>query len=650
VTYHNESTVFPMSTGDQKGAAHWSLTSTTNDQKFKLVVTGNYMVDQKNLPGYDITTFLNTAPDAPPLYNPDGSLNWANSTWTNPLAYTKTSYNGTTNNLVANAILSYNIMKGLYLKSSFGYTYMETHESSLSPISSQDPAFSPTGSANFSDNNIHSWIVEPQASYLFLTGRSRFEALAGATFEDNSTNGQELSGTGYTSDVTLQSIYNAPEVRVATVTSDIYKYNALFGRLNYNYAEKYLLDLNWRRDGSSRFGPANQFHNFASVGAGWIFTKEDFFPKGVLSYGKLRGSYGTTGNDQIGDYRFYNLYAGAGYPYQGTTALIPTGLYNPNLAWELTKKAEVALELGFIHDRVLVSGSFYRDRSSNELLSSLLPSITGFNSIPENFPATVQNQGWEFSVNTINIDTKHFRWKTTFNFTMNKNKLIAFPNLSSNPNYANVYYVGKSITTSPVFHCLGVDPATGIYAFADSAGKETFNPSYVTDRVAFIDYAPKFYGGIGNSITFKGWQLDFFFQFRKQMGVNPLLSQFAAPGMFTNNMLKGVLSRWQNPGDKSSVEMFTQNFSSTAFTAYQYAQQSDLSVTDASYIRLSSVSLSYTLPGEWVRRWKGQGLQLFVRGQNLLTITKYPGMDPETQTISGLPVMRVITGGAQLSF
>lgn len=649
-TYHDQSTVFPSSDADQKVSLHFNLASSSDDQKFKFNLTANYMVDNSNLPDYDLTSFINTPPDAPSVYNSNGSLNWANSTFQNPLALSLARYTATTNNIVSNALLSYNLIKGLFIRSSFGYTNLQSNEFSSLPIAGQNPAYSPTGSSMFGNNNIHSWTVEPQLSYSLSVKKSHVEALVGSTFEENSTNGQSLGAQGYTSDALLESIQAAPRVLIGSISNIIYKYSALFGRVNYNYDDKYLINVNWRRDGSSRFGPADEFHNFASVGGAWIFTKEDFFKKdnNILSFGKLRASYGTTGSDQIGDYRFYNLYQSGYSQYQGTTGLTPTGFYNPNLEWELTKKLEGGLELGFLKDRILLQVNYYADRSSNQLLSSPLPSITGFTSIPINFPATVQNSGWEFMLNTTNISSKDFKWKTSFNLTANQNKLVAFPGLSDNPNFENSYVIGQPITVVRVFHSLGVDPQTGVYEFEDSQGKPTFNPSFPTDATSFVNLAPKFYGGFQDSFIYKAWQLDIFFQFRKQMGRNPLFSLFAPPG-FEANDLTAVLNRWQSPGDKATVEQLTERFGSNPFNAYQYAQQSDLAYVDASFIRLSNLSLSYQLPGDWLKKFGVHGVQIYVHGQNLLTITKYKGLDPETQNMGGLPVLRVITVGIHLS-
>ena len=650
-TYHRESTVFPITNTDKKLSFHLNLSNTSLDQRFKFNLTANYMLDDRNLPNGDFTAVSNYAPDAPPIHNIDGTLDWSNSTWANPWATLLDRYMGNTSNLVVNALVSYNVIKGLTVKSSFGYTNLQVNETATFPLESYNPAWGLPAAATFTTNNIHSWIAEPQISYVNLFGGGRLEALVGTTFEQQTTNGQEISGNGYQSDALLLSLQSAPIINVLSQTNAVYNYNALFGRVNYNLQEKYIINLNARRDGSSRFGPDNQFHNFGSIGAAWIFSKEGFFQHAlpVFSFGKLRASYGTTGNDQIGDYRFYDLFQSYYYSYQSTVGISPAALYNPNLQWELTKKLEAAIELGLAKDRVLIQASYYRNRSSNQLVGAATPSITGFTSELLNLPAIVQNSGAEFSLNTTNINSTSFHWRTTLTLSMNRNKLVSFPGLANNPNFAYGYQIGKSITGVKTFHSTGVDPQTGIYMFTDSSGKATASPNYSTDRIAFADMIPKYFGGFLNTFNYKRWQLDVFFQFRKQLGNNPTFMESLAPGIGQINHLINVLHRWQHPGDKTDIEMFTQSFGSAAFNAYQYASLSDISYTDASFIRLSNASLSYQFGGNWLNRVHLKSLVLFIHGQNLLTISKYIGMDPETQSLSRLPVLRVIIGGLKLT-
>jgi len=659
--YHRETTVFPGDFGDQKGSVHFSITHVSPSQKFKATLSGNYLMDNENLPQSDLTGQIRTLPpDAPPVHNADGTLNWAENasgtpTWTNtnPFAILLPVYQARTNNLVGNSVLSYQLLRGLELKASLGYTNMQVNEITDQPIASLSPTSAlKTGSSFFTSNNIRSWIIEPHISYQRLLGPGKLEALVGTTFQQSTSEGQILDATGYTSDALLKNIQGASSITVTSATDIQYKYNALFGRLNYNWNDKYLIDLTARRDGSSRFGPDRQFHNFGAAGAAWIFSKEDFIRDhwSFLSFGKLRVSYGTTGNDQVGDYRFLDLYSTNQYPYQGIQSIYPANLYNPDLAWEENKKLEGGMELGFLQDRLQLTGSYFRNRSSNELVSYPLPGVTGFTSIAANLPAVVQNAGWEFLLNTVNIRSKNFSWSSSLNLTIYRNKLVAFPGLATS-SYSTRYLIGQPLSITKAYHFIGVNDTTGVYEFATSKGTPTYTPA-IADQTVVINTDPRFYGGFQNSFLYKGFQLDIFFQFVKQRGINYLYSYTAyTPGYQEFNQPAAVMgSRWQAPGDNASFQKFTQATGSAYNAYYNYIKQSDKGYSDASYIRLKNVALSYQLPAAWRQRVHLQSASIFLQGQNLLTFTHhYAGFDPETQSVTGLPVLRVVTGGVRLS-
>jgi hypothetical protein len=325
----------------------------------------------------------------------------------------------------------------------------------------------------------------------------------------------------------------------------------------------------------------------------------------------------------------------------------PTSLDNPNLKWEINRKLEVGLELGFLNDRILVQGSYYQNRSSNQLLSAPLSNVTGFGSIVENLPALVQNSGFELMVNTRNIRTKSFSWSTSFNISIPENKLLSFPNLSTSP-YAFAYTVGKPTTDVKVFRSLGVNDTTGVYEFADAKGKPTYNPNFATDRTEMINLARKYYGGFENNFQYKGFTLELLLQFVNQMGENIVPEAYAVmPGVMGNQPVQ-VLDRWQKPGDVEPFQRFSQNYAGSAFNARNYISYSDLSYGNASYIRLKNLSLSWQFSKTTIERLHLQNLRLFVQGQDLFTITKYFGLDPETQG-SSLPPIKVLTAGFQIT-
>jgi len=656
-TYHRETTVYPGDEADQKAAVHFSINSSSEDKKFNFLLTGNYMYDNSNLFNIDLVSDAETLPpDAPPIYNPNGSLNWApitqgqSGTWINPFSLLMTKYNANTSNLVGHSVLSYNILPGLDFSTSLGYTVLQTAETVTTPLTSIDPGYNRTsGSSSFNNSNISTWIIEPKLSYKHVIGRGVLSALIGTTFQRISSLGQELNATGFTNDAFLSDIQAASTITPRSDVSSIYKYESIYGRLNYDLDDKYLLNLTARRDGSSRFGPANEFANFGAIGAGWIFSKESFIQNSLpfLSFGKIRASYGITGNDQIGDYSFLDLYSNTTYPYQGILGLYPTTLFNPNLQWEIDKKLEGGIDIGLFSNRITFNVSYYRSRSGNQLVTQPLSYVTGFTSIAANLPAVVQNTGLEAALSTINVKSKDFSWTSSFNFTDPKNKLISFPGLAANPSYKYTLVVGQPITILKVYHEIGINETTGTFQFASAGGNPTGSPSALTDRNTMINTAPQFYGGFHNSFQYKGFQLDILFQFVKQTGLEYLYT--IMPGQQYNQPVD-VLNRWTAPGTVAKFPAFTQNFF-PGFLSYLSASSSDFTYGDASYLRLKNLSFSWQLPEDWRRRLHLQNCRIYLEGQNLLTITKYQGLDPENQGGTfALPPLRVITTGIEVTF
>jgi hypothetical protein len=341
----------------------------------------------------------------------------------------------------------------LDFRTSLGYTNMQMDQNNLFPLSSIDPLEGLTsGSSEINTANTRSWIIEPQLNYKLKVGRGQFSALVGATLQQNKNEGTNILADNFTSDALLSDVQAASTLTVLSVTDIVYKYNAVYGRLNYTYDDRYILNVTARRDGSSRFGPGKQFANFGATGAAWIFSKEKWVEDNLkfLSFGKLRASYGTSGNDQVPDYTFFDRYNSTKYPYGGTQGLYPVSLYNPDLAWEINKKLEFGLELGFLKDRLNFTSSYYHNRSSNQLLGYPLSAVTGFTSITENLPAIVQNTGWEFAVNASIIKSGKFTWSSSLNLTIPQNKLIAYPGLATS-SYRNQFIIGQPITIQRVY-------------------------------------------------------------------------------------------------------------------------------------------------------------------------------------------------------
>lgn len=646
--YHRETTVYPGDFADIRPSVHFNLTHSTANKKLTLNLSASYSNDKNNLPLTDVTGYLWSPPDAPEPYDSSGKLNWAGGTFDNPYSKFAQKYNSTIDNLISSFYLKYKIIDGLQFNINAGYNNSYTNQSYIVPQSTQNPRYNPSSSATFSNNNIKSWIAEPNLTYIHVFKNTRLEGLFGSTWQQQTSDGNTISASGYASESQMRSPDGATYVNVDSKFSQ-YNYMALYARINLQVSNKYLLNLSGRRDGSSRFGPGRQFANFGAVGVGWIFSEESWVRKNLsfLSFGKLRGSYGTSGNDQIGNYQYLDSWRSAVYSfvsaaYSGINGLTPSRLYNPDYAWEENKKIEAALELGFMHDRLQVNVNYFQNRSSNQLINASLPGQTGFSSIIENFPAVVQNSGFEFMIRSVNLKSKTWEWTSSFNLSLYRNKLISFPGLETS-SYANSYIIGQPLSIKKLYHFTGVDPTTGIYTFAST--------EYPKGLTRVKDLTPSFYGGFKNSIRYKRLQLDFLFQFTKQLGRSFTAGRSnSAPGMMYN-VPKNVLSRWQNPGDNTDIQKYTATYSPAEVAYNYYAYQSDAIYVDASFIRLKNVSISYSLPSSWLSKFRISQLLVYLRGQNLLTITSFPGSDPENDVLgSSMPPLKIFTGGIQFNF
>jgi TonB-linked SusC/RagA family outer membrane protein len=655
--YYREGTVYPGSFGFNRGGMHSSLDIGSPESPFQASFTANYSRTNSLLPRNDFTQFMALAPNAPDVYDASGNLNWANNTvYINPMALMQRTNKAATDNLVANLSLSYKLWRNLELKGSFGYTTQIREELNKIPLASFAPVNNAT-SANrvsyFANASNNTWQAEPQLNYSTKLGAGRLEALAGLTFQENRNEMRALEASGFSSDELMENILSAANVLPYQVTYSQYRYTAIFARLNYSLAGKYFMNLTGRRDGSSRFGADKQFANFGAIGAAWIFSEEKLFKENFqfLSFGKLRASYGITGNDQISDYGYLQLWY-SGNSYQGNATVRPnTGrVGNPDFAWETNRKLEAAIQLGFWQDKINLEVSWYKNRSSNQLIGDPLPLSTGSSTITANRPATVENSGLEIGTNFKLVNKTNLTWSAAFNMTIPRSRLIAYPGLESS-NDAYNYIIGQPLSIRRIYQVNGVNPQTGLYNIEDYDGNGTLDDA---DRYRHKFTGQYFFGGIQNTLRYKQFSLDFLFSFVKQNGNNYMSTTTFTPGIWTpetpyGNQLTAILNRWQQPGDQSGV----QKFSTTNNTNYIFSDaknEGGMAIQDASYIRLKNISVSYTLPAKLLSAIRVKQAALNIQGQNVLTFSKYKGLDPETLSMFSLPPLRVFSVGLNLTF
>lgn len=648
-SFQKETTVYPGDFYYNRASVLMNLNHRSSDGRFKMTLSANYSTDDNNMLNSDPTSnALFLSPLAPPLYNPDGSLNWANGTWTNPLAPLNASYDGKNRNLNTNMVTEIKIVQNLFLKTSLGFSDYRLNEYMATPSTIYNPATQVGSERSYAYSNIGSrqnWIIEPQFNWRKMLGKGTFQALAGATFQNQSSVRTGISANNFPSNSLIFNIASASSQQTFLNENTLYKYQAFFGRLNYNLLDKYAINLTARRDGSSRFSPEHQFANFGAVGASWIFSNEHFiqdqFP--FLSFGKLRGSYGITGNDQIGDYQFLNTYSTSGATnYQGITGLLPQRLYNPDFGWESNKKLEAALELGFFNDRLNLSTAWYRNRSSSQLVGIPLSGITGFTSIQSNLPATVQNTGWEFDLQATIISNKKFTWRSSINLSIPQNKLVSFPNLEAS-SYSSKYVVGQPLTIVKQYHMLGIDPVTGIYRYEDV--NKDGQLSSANDRTSIRNVASSYYGGVSNTLSLGKLHLDVFVQFVKTSGYN-YLYWIGIPGYGIGSVMKDVAKKIWEPGKTdATIQVTTAGANQQALNAWSLLYRSDAAISNYYFARLKNVALSWQLPR--LKQFQGR---LFIQGQNLFTLTNFIGADPEVGSMQNLGPLRTVNFGLQLNF
>lgn len=644
------------------------LTHISSNDKLRISLNTNYVID-KLYPSRGAIQVLGgliqSLPPNMPLKNADGSTWWPSGTIAqnglllNPDAPETATQNSITKSYVNNLDVSYRLYKGLTFKTQVGFNYqVNTRENTL-PSTAINPLNPGTlvPNASFVEANFQSINIEPQLNYTGKLFRGKIDALLGATSFSRSSDTYTVGFDGFTSDLLLRSWAASSNVTNRSSVFNDYKFSSAFGRIGYNLLDKYLLNVTFRRDGSSRFGPKKQWGNFGAVGAGWIFTSEKWVKQLLpgLSFGKLRGSFGTSGNDNIPDFRWTNLFTATGIWYNGAAGLASTYLSDSSISWETSKKVDAALELGFFKDRVLINVNWYRTRSTDLLADYPVPSTTGFNTYLSNLPAVVENKGWEIEVNTNNLNAKSkLQWRTNFNITLLKNRLLEFPNLDKSA-FANRLRIGLPIN-SPRYPLAaewtqiweGVDPATGLPVFTDFNKDGVIN----TTDINFVGSAiPRTFGGLGNTISYKGFDLDIFFQFSQQLTSNWLYGG-TYPGSLSNPIADWEGKYWKQPGDNAQYPRLYPGVVGTLTNLMSNIfPTSSAALTDIMYVRLKNLSITYNLPQQVISKAKITRASLYVRGQNLWTWTSEKiYKDPELVQLRGGMMLRTWTAGLQVTF
>jgi TonB-linked SusC/RagA family outer membrane protein len=640
---HNEqTTVFGNNFKYKTNNISNNIAHRSKNDRLQLNISNMFSMQENNMVNSDITrnSYL-LPPNAPAIYNEDGSLNWENNTFDNPVAAYEATYSNKNIQFLNNLNAQFKVSRDFRLKLNTGINYQTFEEWSLRPHTTMNPSTGATSAFSQAykyNQNRFSFIIEPQVNWHFLNGSHELDVLVGGTFQNETNTQGSMRGTGFESDVFIQNIAAAQTKTINDQISTEYRYAAVFGRLNYQFKNKFILNITGRRDGSSRFGTNKKFANFGALGGAWLFSKESFLGNAKwLSFGKLRGSFGTAGSDNIGDYQYLDTYTVSTFIYNGVTGLTPSRLYNPDYSWEKTTKLEAALELGLFKNRVNLTAAWYRNRSSNQLVGYQLPAITGFTSVLANLDATVQNTGWELEISGRPFRSGEFQWETGVNITFPRNKLLSFSGLDGST-YANSYVIGQPTSIIKLYQLDGINPQTGQYNFKDFNGDGKITAA--DDRQAIENIGINYFGGWYNNLKYNNWDISFLFQFVKQRNRNYNYI-IPSPGLMTNLPVE-ALNVW-SPQNPNGLYM---PYRSTVNASHSLFQNSDASVSDASFIRLKNLQIGYRIP---IRNSVFSEVKIYFQGQNLITWTKYFGLDPEFAAMGFLPPLRTYALGAQFN-
>lgn len=481
-----------------------------------------------------------------------------------------------------------------------------------------------TGTVNYdlqlNDKNKLSFLagVETQTSYRNLIVNGIYGD-ADAPFPDDPTS----------FNTAVNILKSSPGYYIAGDSRDTFE--SLFARINYSYDNKYYLQVLARRDGSSKFGPNNKYGYFPAASASWYISEEDFL-KGnkVISNLKLRTSYGLVGSSQFPSGKYYSGYK-PGTQYVGGVSINPDNISNPDLEWEEALNFDLGIDFGFFNNRITGELAYYHKKTTGALLNGVAAPSTGFLDGWSNV-GTITNQGLELSLNTINVQSDSFKWVTRLNVSQNRNKVLDLGGLSPDAvgggtNDTRVA-IGYPLGVNFLVRYKGVDPTDGLPIWLNKDGYETKTLS-LEDRVITGQVLPDFVGGLTNTFSFKGFELNTMFTFA--IGGN--LYDGSAKrqlGVVTDwNIRSDISDRWQKPGDVTKFPRLTMNTNTYAGLASEWQYNSTMFLYDATFVRLREVTLSYTVPATFSSKMRLNNLKIFASGMNLLTFSKYPGGDPE---------------------
>jgi TonB-linked SusC/RagA family outer membrane protein len=555
-----------------------------------------------------------------PVYNPDGTYN-QDGPYSNAVSIANEAINQNFSfRTLSNVYLNYQIIPHLSFSTKWGIDFLNFREHAYESTKTvQGAKYNGLGFETY--NNVMNIVSNNILKYQASVNKNDFEVLLGYSFESYQDRSSFIRGQDF-ADQSLQYLNSAATIVAAYSDASNSGIRSTFGRINYNYNNKYIASVSVRADASSKFGENNRTGYFPSASLAWRIGEEHFLDNlQALSELKVRTSYGLTGNDDITPFLYAELYGITAYG--GASAIYPSSIPNPDLKWESTAQLNLGLDLGLYNNRVFVTLDFYDKQTKDLLLARPLPESSGFSSITENI-GSVENKGFEFSLATDNLQGD-LKWNTSFNLSLNRNKVTRLYNhqpLDDIGRGSNSVREGEPIGIFYSYKSLGVDPSTGDIVFADMNhdGKIT-----TVDRTKIGNPHPDFIGGITNTFNYKGFDLSIFLQFSYGNDMFNGSRLFLESLQGGDNQVEAVTRRWKRPGDITDIPRAT----SDPVKAAQNKQVSSRFIEDGSYLRIKNITFGYSFNKNLISKLHLTSLRLYFTSQNLLTFTNYTGLDPE---------------------
>ncbi|WP_461064167.1 SusC/RagA family TonB-linked outer membrane protein [Spirosoma horti] len=600
----------------------------------------------------------------------------------NPVAYANKVKNQYSNlRGLLNFFGEYEIVKGLKLRSTAGTDF---NYSSLDYYLPSDiyGGSNSKGTATRTSGSRYSWVNENTLTYDREFNKSHaLTLLGGLTFQEFNFTDFATSNSNFFTNL-LESDNIGIGANVLPPSSSRSKNNLMsyFGRANYRFMDKYLFTFTMRADGSSRFGPNNKWGYFPSGAFAWRVIDESFMKSvPVISDLKLRASYGVTGNQEIASYSSFARYTSNAYTLGGSTRVIglsPNNIPNPDISWESTSSLDFGIDLSVLSNRITLTADYYYKRTKDLLLNVSVPVSSGYSTVLLN-AGGVQNKGFELGINSVNINSGRFKWTTAANISANRNKVLdlngeyerfvgtssssIFPSASNGA--TSLLRIGEPIGAFYGYVFQGIWQTQDEISASKRTGVRPGDPRYADlngdglidakDRTIIGQAQPKFIYGLTNNFTLGNFNLNVFLQGVQGDNVLNMNRYYLETGGYINgNKLQSQTQRWTGPGTSNTIAKANSTLRrGTGIT-------SDI-VEDGSFLRVKTVSLSYTIPKITAISSVVKTANIYVTAQNLLTFTNYSGYDPEVNSfgasnlslntdLNAYPNVRTFTAGIRL--